>query len=219
VTVDGTRKETLRKHKERRQLNILQVGCFAGNDSVSKFLRKYRDCLDKVVLVDASIDSLNLAKQHYKDFETIIFKHLAVVDSEKQIVDLFYPENEPVCAQASLDKEHVLLHKSIEAQRDSSAAPLIKSVAVNAIRINRLLSEFPNKLINRLYVDTEGHDAKIINDIDFSIYKIPYINFEFIHSDGPFKQGHNLRKALQTLNDNNYCITQDGEYNMIAINK
>ena len=200
-------------------MNILQIGCYSGDDDVSKFLNKYRDCLDKVVLVDASIDSLNLAKKHYKDFETISFKHLAVVDSEKQIVDLFYPENEPVCAQASLDKEHVLLHKSIEARNDNRSAPSIKSVSVNTVRINSLLGEFSNKLINRLYIDTEGHDARIINDIDFSTYKIPYINFEFIHADGPFQAGDNLSKAVQTLHDNNYCIVQDGEYNMIAISK
>ncbi|MDB4352905.1 hypothetical protein OAA60_05700, partial [Porticoccaceae bacterium] len=72
-------------------MNILQIGCNEANDKVSEFLKFNKNYLNKVLLVDASSSALELGKDFYKDFEGIEFQNVAVVDTDENEIDLFYP--------------------------------------------------------------------------------------------------------------------------------
>tara|TARA_Y100000361_G_C11081500_1_gene301283 strand:+ start:223 stop:837 length:615 start_codon:yes stop_codon:yes gene_type:complete len=191
-------------------MNILQIGCNEANDNVSEFLKFYKEESPKALLVDASSSALDLAREFYKDFDNIEFKHSAVVDTDEQEVDLFYPVDVPNNVHCSLLEDHVKTHKNIEGEIAKKPPMEVKKEKVPALRINTLLDYFDGEFIDRLYVDVEGLDCQIINDIDLDKYKIGYIRFEHTHSEGTFKtNGSTLQKTIKLLSRFDYSVLGD----------
>jgi|TARA_R100001463_G_scaffold49448_1_gene99231 FkbM family methyltransferase len=191
-------------------MNILQIGCNEGNDKVTEFLNKNKKHLHKVLLVDASSSALELAKTFYKDFEGIDFRHVAVIDSDESEIDLFYPVNTPNNVHCSVLEQHVTQHKEIEGDIYQRPAEKVKKEKVPATKISNLLDYFYHQYIDRLYIDVEGLDCKIIDDIDFEKYNIGYIRFEHTHSENTFKSnGPNLETTIRRLNKFGYTILAD----------
>lgn len=58
---------------------------------------------------------------------------------------------------------------------------VISSIKVECCTLQKLLSEYKLTEVDYLQVDTEGHDAKILNCCDFSIFSVKQIEFEYIH--------------------------------------
>ena len=153
-------------------MNILQIGCNEANDKVSELLKFYKQESPKALLVDASSSALDLAKEFYKDFNNIKFQHVAVVDTDEKEVDLFYPVDVPNNVHCSLLEQHVKTHKKIEGEISNKPPMEVKKERVSALRISTLLDYFDGEPIDRLYVDVEGLDCQIINDINLDKYKI-----------------------------------------------
>lgn len=88
-------------------------------------------------------------------------------------------------------------------------------ISVPTISINSLLKNYTD--IDRLYVDAEGSDIDIINSIDLEKFDIPYIMFEYIHSDGPLSWGgQKYDLCVKRLEINGYIVEKSG-YNVVAI--
>ncbi len=199
-------------------MNLLQIGCNNGQDHVGSFCEKHSPVISRAIFVDASLEALDKSRRRYKNFPNFEFLNVAVVDTDISAVSLFFPEDRASCGHASLSEHHVTHHNTVEAQlKKSNSIARTTSISVPAARVNNILSRFKTPLIDRLYIDVEGYDARIISDIDFDTYLIPYIRFEFIHSDGPFTQGPILNKALEKLSHYNYTVIRDGEYDLVAI--
>jgi len=195
-------------------MNILQIGCNEANDKVSEFLKFNKNYLNKVLLVDASSSALELGKDFYKDFEGIEFQNVAVVDTDENEIDLFYPENSHNSVHCSVLESHVIRHKEVEGRIYNRDAEKTKKERVPATRINHLLDYFCGEYINRLYIDVEGLDCRIINDIDLEKYNIGYIRFEYSHSENTFNSnGPNLEKTIQILSKFGYRILADPNCN------
>jgi len=191
-------------------MNVLQIGCNNANDKVSKFLSDNKKNISKALLVDASPSALELARKFYKDFSFIDFKNVAVVDNDKTEVDLFYPINSPESGHCSILEEHVKTHKEIEGRRDGRDPEKVEKLKVPAVRVNNLLDYFNGEYIDRLYVDIEGLDCAIINDIDLRKYDIGYIRFEHTHSEKAFTtNGPTLKKTLLRAMDAGYTVIKD----------
>ncbi len=191
-------------------MNLLQIGCNEGNDKLSDFLKFYKKESPKTLLVDASSSALDLAREFYKDFDNIEFQHIAIVDTDEKEVDLFYPANSPNSVHCSLSEGHVKTHKKIEGQLADKPPVEVKKEKVPATRIGPLLDYFNGEFIDRLYIDVEGLDCQIIDDIDLDKYKVGYIRFEHTHSEGIFAtNGPTLKKTTQRLLEFNYTTLLD----------
>ena len=102
---------------------------------------------------------------------------------------------------ASLNRLHVErhLHSSI------------RSVMVDAVCVNDVLSRFDGKQVDRVYIDAEGEDLSILLDLDFDSHRIPYLQFEFIHIDGTHQWGgKNCHMLAAKLEDLGYQVDLDG---------
>ena len=190
-------------------MNIIQIGCHNGNDKLSDFLKINKKHLSKTLLVDASPSALSMAKEFYKDFNTVEFSNFAVVNSDETEVEIFYPVDEANMSYSycSVLQSHVEAHKNFEGIKTPQE---IKKEIVPATRVNNLLKYFNDEYIDRLYLDIEGLDCLIINDIDFNKYDIGYIRFEHIHSEKTFSSnGPNLKKTVNFLNQFGYTILAD----------
>jgi len=193
-------------------MNIIQIGCHDGNDKVSNFLNANKKHFSKILLVDASSSALVLAEEFYKDFNGIEFRNVAVIDSNETEIDLFYPVDNANVSYSYLSvlESHVKTHKKFEDDIDNSDPKEINTQKVVATRINNLLEHFDGEYIDRLYIDVEGLDCQIINDIDLDKYDIGYIRFEYIHSEGTFKtNGPILEKTTKRLASFGYSIFAD----------
>jgi len=200
-------------------MNIIQIGCYNGGDKVSEFLKINKKHLSSVLLVDASSSALSEAKEFYKDFDEIKFRNVAVIDSDETEIEIFSPvdENNMSYSYCSVLESHVKAHKYIEGSKTPQE---IKKQTVPATRINNLLKYFNDEYIERLYLDVEGLDCLILNDIDFDKYDIGYIRFEHAHSEGAFScNGPNLEKTLDLLCKYGYSILPDpnAKEDLIAI--
>lgn len=185
------------------------MGCNHGSDDILPFLKEYEQYIDRAIYIDASIDSLNMCKRTLSRFSNVEFYHYAITDDPTvEFAKLYYPKDDPISGFASLSSNHVTGHKH----------PDQDSVMVPAITINKLFDTlFESSFIERLYIDIEGWDAKILLDLDLTKYKIPYIMFEHAHLDGPFQQGSLAQQLVNKLRDHKYQLHRRCEYNTIAI--
>jgi|TARA_R110000744_G_scaffold4741_4_gene16919 hypothetical protein len=190
----------------------MQIGCHEGNDKVSSFLSANKKHLSKILLIDASSLALAKAKKFYKDGYEIFFRNVAVVNTEETEVDIFYQLNEENVPRSncSVLQSHVESHKKIEDLQELQNSKKIERQRVTSTRINNLLDYFDGEYIDRLYIDVEGLDCQIIDDINLFKYDIGYIKFEYIHSDGTFQtNGAVLKRTVNRLISFGYSIFPD----------
>lgn len=180
---------------------IIQIGAHVGNDHVTEYVKANK--LDLLVLVEPNPNCIDELRKCYDGYNTeIIGKAVSTVDD--QYVELHMPLNDSVSQHSSCNSEHIKQHGHTQQH----------SISVPTISINSLLKTYTN--IDRLYVDAEGLDIDIIDSIDLEEFCIPYIMFEYIHSDGPLSWGgQKYNVCVKRLEDNGYNLEKSG-YNTIA---
>lgn len=187
-------------------MKILQIGCNNGQDHVLNFYKENYKSIDQIILIDASIDAISECQKTYENNDKCKFLHYAVTTTSESFVKLYQPLNETKSGHASLNKEHTICHFH----------PEVYETIVPAININNLLEQYMP--IDRLYIDTEGLDTEIVNNIDLDKYKLPYIYFEFAHSDGPFRVGNKFCQSILKLLLYRYTINaQDNNIQAVSL--
>lgn len=185
---------------------LIQIGCNNGDDHVFQHVKENND-YDRIILIDANPKCLEIAKQQYSSIKNAEFYNYAISTNGENEVELYLPDDEDTHMCASLSKNHLILHCNHDR---------VYSIKVPAIGINGLFEKLNVDKIDRLIIDTEGLDVKIVNQIDFNKYEIPYLAFEYIHSDGTCSfGGENLNKTLDKLRSLDYNLSTE-EYNYIA---
>lgn len=186
-------------------MNIIQIGVNDGNDHVLQYVKNNADNIDSLFLVDANPKCLNAAKTQYTFIENVNFINIAICLEDDSKKEFFIPVGCETHTHASLDIGHI--HKHGHSDYDT--------IIVECQSINNFITSL-NKSIDRLYIDTEGLDVPILNTLDFNIFKIPYIEFEYIHSDGTLSfGGENLNRLKLKLHDLGYSLREE-QYNIIA---
>lgn len=188
-------------------MKILQIGCNDGNDHVYKYVTENLEKIDNLYLVDANINCIHASKNQYQNIEGIDFLHYAITFTDEEFVELCIPNNEEFTnGHASLLESHLIGHNYSNYRKEK----------VPAKNINKLFEELNLQTIDRLYIDTEGLDADIVNSIDFSKVDIKFLMFEYIHSDGSHTYGgEKLNKCISKLESLGYRLSKE-EYNIIA---
>jgi len=156
----------------------IQIGANDGKrfDNLNLFLKKYK-C--KTILVEPIKEFFNQLKKNYKDQQNIIFENSAI-SSENTLLSLYTVKqnklkeyDEHIAGISSSSKNHLLKHgvKNVD----------IIEKKINSLTIKQLLIKHKFDNLDLLYLDTEGHDGKILNNfLEDNIYE-PIIIFEYIH--------------------------------------
>ncbi len=198
-------------------MNIVNIGCGPGKDECFFFIKANEKFLkgSKVFLIDASPASLKSSQGLYEKFFSqhcgidFHFLNYAVSeDSDAEFLSFYIPKNEPTCGLSSLSSSHLSNHGRQEE---------IEEIKVRAHTAHSLFDELGLTYIDRLYVDVEGWDAKILLSIDFEKYFIPFILFEHLHLDGSFSKGELADTLFKKLKENEYTTAGFHEWNIIAI--
>jgi FkbM family methyltransferase len=174
----------------------------------------------KVLLVEPVPYNYQILEKNYRNNENIFISRNAIFDESKK--DNFYHVKKDSIKKlgkhwasqiGSFDKNHILNHKN---KRFDIKDDDIQITEVEFITFQDLVDKYSINSINKLQIDVEGAEYKIMNSIDYNKIKIKNIFFESKHFDGTFTEGKKLKEIKNKLVLNGYKLEQIDKENILA---
>ena len=174
----------------------------------------------KILLVEPVPYNYQILENDYKNNENIFISRNAIFDEAKK--DNFYHVKKDSIKKlgkhwasqiGSFDKNHILNHKN---KRFDIKDDDIQITEVEFITFQDLVKKYSINSINKLQIDVEGAEYKIMHSIDYNKIKIKNIFFESKHFDGTFTEGEKLKEIKDKLILNGYNLKQIDKENILA---
>ncbi len=196
---------------------LVVIGAHSGihiKDLISEYANQ------KVLLVEPVPYNYQILENDYKNNENIFISRNAIFDEAKK--DNFYHVKKDSIKKlgkhwasqiGSFDKNHILNHKN---KRFDIKDDDIQITEVEFITFQDLVKKYSINSINKLQIDVEGAEYKIMHSIDYNKIKIKNIFFESKHFDGTFTEGKKLKEIKDKLILNGYNLKQVDKENILA---
>ena len=196
---------------------LVVIGAHSGihiKDLISEYANQ------KVLLVEPVPYNYQILENDYKNNENIFISRNAIFDEAKK--DNFYHVKKDSIKKlgkhwasqiGSFDKNHILNHKN---KRFDITDDDIQITEVEFITFQDLVKKYSINSINKLQIDVEGAEYKIMHSIDYNKIKIKNIFFESKHFDGTFTEGEKLKEIKDKLISNGYNLKQIDKENILA---
>jgi len=200
-----------------QDFGLVVIGAHSGihiKDLISEYANQ------KVLLVEPVPYNYKILENDYKNNENIFISRNAIFDEAKK--DNFYHVKKDSIKKlgkhwasqiGSFDKNHILNHKN---KRFDIKDDDIQITEVEFITFQDLVKKYSINSINKLQIDVEGAEYKIMNSIDYNKIKIKNIFFESKHFDGTFTEGEKLKEIKDKLISNGYNLKQIDKENILA---
>ena len=200
-----------------QDFGLVVIGAHSGihiKDLISEYANQ------KVLLVEPVPYNYQILENDYKNNENIFISRNAIFDEAKK--DNFYHVKKDSIKKlgkhwasqiGSFDKNHILNHKN---KRFDIKDDDIQITEVEFITFQDLVKKYSINSINKLQIDVEGAEYKIMNSIDYNKIKIKNIFFESKHFDGTFTEGEKLKEIKDKLILNGYNLKQIDKENILA---
>ena len=200
-----------------QDFGLVVIGAHSGlflKDLVSE----YQD--QNILLVEPVPYNYEILNSEYKDNPKITICNNAIIDKSKK--DFFYYVKKDSIAKlgkhwasqiASFDKNHILNHKN---KRFDIKEDDIETIQIEFITFDDLIQKYSIKSIDKLQIDVEGAEYKIMNSINFQKIELNKILFESKHFDGTFVEGEKLQEIQEKLKSNGYKIQKIDKENILA---
>ena len=200
-----------------QDFGLVVIGAHSGlflKDLVSE----YQD--QNILLVEPVPYNYEILDSEFKDDPKIIICKNAIIDKSKK--DFFYYVKKESINKlgkhwasqiGSFDKNHILNHKN---KRFDIKEDDIETIQIEFITFDDLIQKYSIKSIDKLQIDVEGAEYKIMNSINFHKIEINKILFESKHFDGTFIEGKKLQEIEEKLKSNGYKLQQIDKENILA---
>ena len=200
-----------------QDFGLVVIGAHSGlylKDLVSE----YQD--QNILLVEPVPYNYEILNSEYKDNPKITICKNAIIDKFKK--DFFYYVKKESITKlgkhwasqiGSFDKNHILNHKN---KRFDIKEDDIETIQIEFITFDDLIQKYSIKSIDKLQIDVEGAEYKIMNSINFQKIEINKILFESKHFDGTFVEGKKLQEIQEKLRSNGYKLQQIDKENILA---
>ena len=200
-----------------QDFGLVVIGAHSGlflKDLVSE----YQD--QNILLVEPVPYNYEILNSEYKDNPKITICKNAIIDKSKK--DFFYYVKKESISKlgkhwasqiGSFDKNHILNHKN---KRFDIKEDDIETIQIEFITFDDLIQKYSIKSIDKLQIDVEGAEYKIMNSINFQKIEINKILFESKHFDGTFVEGKKLQEIEEKLKSNGYKIQKIDKENILA---
>ena len=200
-----------------QDFGLVVIGAHSGlflKDLVSE----YQD--QNILLVEPVPYNYEILNSEYKDNPKIIICKNAIIDKSKK--DFFYYVKKDSVTKlgkhwasqiGSFDKNHILNHKNKRFDINDND---IETIQIEFITFEDLIQKYSIKSIDKLQIDVEGAEYKIMNSINFQKIEINKILFESKHFDGTFIEGKKLQEIEEKLKSNGYKLQQIDKENILA---
>ena len=189
-------------------MNIVQIGCNDGNDDAYKYISKYKNNIENLVLVEPLTEFNEDLHKRYSGLNYYI-ENSIITDTEDKEMAFYVVDGAArnFTEISSLDSSHIQKHGQSK----------IKEMKLPAMNINQLFEKYNLSTIDHLYIDAEGYDARIIKSINFDKFYIDRIEYEnlhidnddiekFLHDKGFFRLGKVGKNGWSTLVMNSLSI-------------
>ena len=182
-------------------MNIVQIGCYKGQDHVQAFITEHYSVIQKAILIDGNKNYVELCREAYNDLPKVKVLHYAIVTDDRTTVTFYVSETTPEECTTSIDFINSSCFK------DTYTA-----IETPAINLTTLFKQHELTHIDRLYIDAEGMDVDIVNSIDFNKVQIQYLYFEHLHAEGTRLTGNGVKfqNCINKLTDQGYQIQTIG---------
>ena len=196
---------------------LVVIGAHSGIH-IKNLISEYTN--SKILLVEPVPYNYQILENDYKNNENIFISRNAIFDEAKK--DNFYHVKKESIKKlgkhwasqiGSFDKNHILNHKN---KRFDIKDDDIQITEVEFITFQDLVKKYSINSINKLQIDVEGAEYKIMNSIDYNKIKIKNIFFESKHFDGTFTEGEKLKEIKDKLILNGYNLKQIDKENILA---
>ena len=196
---------------------LVVIGAHSGihiKDLISEYANS------KILLVEPVPYNYQILENDYKNNKNIFISRNAIFDEAKK--DNFYHVKKDSIKKlgkhwasqiGSFDKNHILNHKN---KRFDIKDDDIQITEVEFITFQDLVKKYSINSINKLQIDVEGAEYKIMHSIDYNKIKIKNIFFESKHFDGTFTEGEKLKEIKDKLILNGYNLKQIDKENILA---
>ena len=200
-----------------RDFGLVVIGAHTGQylkETISKYSGK------NILLVEPVPYNYEVLEKEYSENENFFICKNAVLDiSNKQ--NFFFVKKDSIkklgkhwaTGIGSFDKDHILGHKG---KRFNINDEDIQEIEIDFIRFDELAKKYSIKSIDKLQLDVEGAEYKILNSIDFHKVRINEIFFESKHFDGTFIEGKKLEETKKMLETNGYILEKVDSENILA---
>ena len=200
-----------------QEFGLVVIGAHSGfylKDLVNEYQGR------NVLLVEPVPYNYEILNSEYKDNPKIIICKNAIIDKSKK--DFFYYVKKESITKlgkhwasqiGSFDKNHILNHKN---KRFDIKDDDIETIQIEFITFDDLIQKYSVKSIDKLQIDVEGAEYKIMNSINFQKIEINKILFESKHFDGTFVEGKKLQIIEEKLKSNGYKLQQIDKENILA---
>jgi|TARA_B110000438_G_scaffold241017_1_gene239967 FkbM family methyltransferase len=181
-------------------------------------LKKFSD--KKVILIEPVEYNLSELKERVKNYTNIIIEKVAISDKDETLPFYFIKRSSIeklnkhwASGIGSFDKNHILNHRS---KRFQVTDDDIETTSVECLSFNSLKKKHSITSIDKLMLDVEGAEYKILKSIDLKETLIKNIMFEKKHFDGIFNEGIKLQEIKDILISNGYQLLEIDKENILA---
>ena len=200
-----------------QDFGLVVIGAHSGL-YLKDLVNEYQD--RNVLLVEPVPYNYEILDSEYKDDPKITICKNAIIDKSKK--DFFYYVKKESITKlgkhwasqiGSFDKNHILNHKN---KRFDIKEDDIETIQIEFITFDDLIQKYSIKSIDKLQIDVEGAEYKIMNSINFKKIEINKILFESKHFDGTFIEGKKLQEIEEKLKSYGYKLQQIDKENILA---
>ena len=200
-----------------KNFGLVVIGAHSGVHLKST-IADYMDT--NILLVEPVPYNYEILEKNYGNIDNFFICKNAIIDEVKKD-NFYYVKKDSISLLGkhwasgigSFDKDHLINHKNkrFKIQNDD-----IQEIKINFITFDDLIKKFSIKSIEKLQIDVEGAEFKIMNSINYQDIKINKILFESKHFDGTFKEGKKLEEIKKKLIFNGYSLEQIDKENILA---
>ena len=200
-----------------QDFGLIVIGAHSGV-FLKNLIAEYKN--QKTLLVEPVPYNYVILEKEYKNYPNVLICRNAILDEVKK-GNFYYVKKDSISKLGkhwasqigSFDKNHILNHKN---KRFNIQDEDIQITEVEFITFNDLVKKYSIKSIDKLQIDVEGAEYKIMNSINYKEIKINNIFFESKHFDGTFTEGKKLNDIKNKLISNGYTLKQVDKENILA---
>ena len=200
-----------------QDFGLVVIGAHSGL-YLKDLIDEYQD--RNILLIEPVPYNYEVLDSEYKNDSKITICKNAIIDKSKK--DFFYYVKKESITKlgkhwasqiGSFDKNHILNHKN---KRFDIKEDDIETIQIEFITFDDLIQKYSIKSIDKLQIDVEGAEYKIMNSINFQKTEINKILFESKHFDGTFIEGKKLQEIEEKLKSYGYKLQQIDKENILA---
>ena len=198
---------------------LVVIGAHSGIHN-KQLIRSYKN--QNILLVEPVPYNYEILEKEYEFDSNIFICKNGIIDTAKKDNFYFVKKNSIsklgkhwASGIGSFDKNHLINHKN---KRFTIEDNDVEKIEIEFITFDDLINKYSIKMIDKLKIDIEGAEFKVMNSIDYNKIKINQIFFECKHFDGTFQEGEKLEEIKNKLISNGFKLEQIDKENILAKN-